>query len=61
VAPSVATHNTITDHTTKVKFQVMEIGLSERALSKGIASKDSHKLWNQQGGGPKINTQHKRT
>jgi hypothetical protein len=26
VAPLVATHNTITDHTTKVKFQVTQFG-----------------------------------
>ena len=46
----VATHNTITDHTTKVKFQVAQIGLYEQALCKGeIASKGSHKVRSQQG------------
>ena len=46
----VATHNTITDHTPKVKFQVALIGSYEQALCKGgIASKGSHKVRSQQG------------
>ena len=46
----VATHNTITDHTTKVKFQVAQIGLYEQALCKGgIASKGSDKVRSQRG------------
>jgi hypothetical protein len=56
-APSVATHNTITKRTTKVKFQVAQIGRQGRALNKGgIASKGSHMVWSQQGGDPKIKT-----
>ena len=38
----VATHNTITDHTSKVKFQVAQIGSY-------VASKGSHKVRSQQG------------
>jgi hypothetical protein len=46
----VATHNTITDHTTKVKFQVAQIRLYEQILCKrGIANKGSHKVRSQQG------------
>ena len=49
-APLVADHNTITERTTKVKFQVAEIRLYEPALCKGgIASKGSHKVRSQQG------------
>ena len=58
----VATHNTITDHTPKVKFQVAQIGLYEQTLCKGgITSKGSHKVRTQQGGDQKIKTQRKRT
>ena len=58
----VATHNTITDHTPKMKFQVAQIGLYEQALCKeGIASKRSHKVRSQRGGDLKIKTQRKRT
>ena len=50
MAPLVANHNTITERTTKVKFQVAEIKLYEPALCKGgIASKGSHKVRSQQG------------
>ena len=49
-APLVASHNTITDHTTKLKFQVAQMGLYEQALCKGgIASKGGHKVRSQQG------------
>ena len=51
----VATHNTITDHTPKVKFQVAQIGSYEQVLCiGGTTSKGSHKVRNQQGGDPKI-------
>ena len=41
----VATHNTITDHTPKMKFQVAQIGLYEQALCKGgIANKGRQKV-----------------
>ena len=49
-ATIVATHNNITNHTPKVKFQVAQIGSYEQALCKGgIASKSSHKVRIQQG------------
>ena len=58
----VATHNTIIDHTPKVKFQVAQIGSYEQALYKGgIASKGNHKVRSQRGGDAKITTQRKRT
>ena len=53
----VATYNTITNHTPKVKFQVTQIGSYEQALCKGgIASKGSHKIRSPQGGDMKIKT-----
>ena len=50
VALLVINQDTITEHTTKVKFQVAQIGLYEQAQCKGgIASKDSHRVGSQQG------------
>jgi hypothetical protein len=54
-APQNANCNAITKHTPDEKFEVAQIGLSEQAPYKGgIASKDSHKVWSQQGGDSKI-------
>jgi hypothetical protein len=45
VAPLVATHNTITEHTPDEEFQMAQIGLPEQApYQGGIASKGSHKV-----------------
>ena len=57
----VATHNTITNHTPKVNFQVAQIGSYEQALCKGgIASKGSHKVMSQQGVVPNKDMAHEK-